>query len=405
MTLANQRANTNVLVVESQAMGMIGVIRSLGMAGYCVHAVAEHADALGLHSKYATHSQTHPKYGHRDFLPWLSNYVQVENISVVVPSEAFLHAITSIYDQISPLIPNAMPLAVWSRCMSKVATQAILEAAPQTRVHLPPGGVVKSGEPLPNALQLAGKSPPYFVKGDAGLGVGHTQAFVARCDSYDELVSCFQKQRERYRQLLWQVGVQGEKVCVSLWRHHGEIKAQSMALALHTYPHRAGTTCLRRTFWNEALLADAKLKCQSLEWEGVAYMEYLWHETTGDFWFVEINARYWAYLHLDLYAGKDFPRMQVDAVLGVVATDLAPPKREVVCRSAIPHEFSYLVSVLRDPELAKTRKMRSIAGFFLRFLDPFSKADLLYGGDRRLYWLALKAFVADLVRWRKPTRL
>ena len=55
-----QRSAFPVLVPEAHAIGMIAVIRSLGRAGYPVHAAASRPDALGLQSKFAAHAVHFP---------------------------------------------------------------------------------------------------------------------------------------------------------------------------------------------------------------------------------------------------------------------------------------------------------------------------------------------------------
>ena len=46
----NWRHDINILTPQAEAVGTIGVIRSLGSAGYCVHACSHDPKALGLRS-------------------------------------------------------------------------------------------------------------------------------------------------------------------------------------------------------------------------------------------------------------------------------------------------------------------------------------------------------------------
>jgi predicted ATP-grasp superfamily ATP-dependent carboligase len=389
------RASHAVLVCDVHALGMIGVARSLGMAGYEVHAISARADSLGLFSRHVRHRALHPNYNDAAFLPWLDSYVRQHHIAAIVPSEGFLLATASQYERYAPLFPDALPREVWQRCMSKTLTERQLEAADPSRAHLPPGGVLNDALPRPHAAQLAEVAAPYYLKGDSSKALGHDRSLVLRCANADELLAAIAQYAPQYSEMLWQGHVEGTKICVSLLRHEGEFLAENMAYTLHTFPHGGGVTALRRSFWHEKILEDARRKVEQLEWQGVAYVEYLWDETRDRFWFIEINARYWAYLHLDLFAGKDFPRLQLDAHFGAIQHDLGPPRRAVTCRNTIPGEISYLLSVLRDPALGTLRKLRSTAGFVLRFADPTIKADLLYGDDGGLYWRAWRGVLRD----------
>ncbi|MEX2648810.1 MAG: hypothetical protein WD673_07335, partial [Alphaproteobacteria bacterium] len=64
-----------VLVPQVDAIGMIGVVRSLGRAGYRVHACSASPSALGLRSRFAGDAVVHPPYDHPDFLAWSRTYV------------------------------------------------------------------------------------------------------------------------------------------------------------------------------------------------------------------------------------------------------------------------------------------------------------------------------------------
>lgn len=391
-----------VLVVDCQALGMIAVVRSLGRAGYKVHAVSSDRDALGFHSSFRSVEVCHPPYADASFLPWLQDYVQCNRIEAIIPSEAFLHAIRSEFEKYRSLIPDATSVSIWEVCLSKVATQHLLLESGVHNQHLPPGGIITSAVDGPDLAELGRHSGPFYLKADSGHGIGHTRATVVRCEDASSLLSQIELLRPSYHALLWQGFAPGMKVGVSLWRHRGAVKAESMVLGLHMHPHDGGMMSLRKTFWHEAILADAKQKMEQLGWQGVAMMEYKWNPATDEFWFIEINARYWGYLHLDLFAGKDFPRLQLDAHFGQVASDMGPPRGELYCRDTVPGEFLYLVSVLKDTKVSWRSKVWRMVVFGALFFHPTMKADLLFPADGSLYWRAWVRFLSDLVvaRWR-----
>lgn len=392
--------NHAVFVVECQALGMIGVIRSLGRAGYKVHAGSSDCDALGCHSSFRSVAVFHPPYASAAFLPWLDDYVHCNRIEAIVPSEAFLHAIQSEFEKYRSLIPDAVSVPIWEGCLSKVATQRKLLKFGAHGHHLPPGGIISSEVSGPNLSELSAHSGPFYLKADSGHGIGHNQATVTRCEDAPALIRQIEALRPRYDALLWQSFAPGKKVGVSLWRHKGRVMAESMVLGLHMHPHGGGMMSLRKTFWHEAILADAKRKLEQLEWQGVAMMEYKWDPTTDEFWFIEINARYWGYLHLDLFAGKDFPRLQLDAHFGQAATDMGPPRSELCCRDTVPGEVLYLVSLLKDVNVSWRSKVWQIVVFVALFFHPTMKADLLFPADRSLYWRAWLRFISKLITFR-----
>jgi hypothetical protein len=387
-----------ILVMDSQALGMVGVVRSLGKAGYRVHAASCQPGALGCASKFARASAQHPDYSSEQFLPWLRDYVDRHRIDAIVPSEAFLHAITSVYNEFRHLIPDAVPLDVWRRCLSKVESQRRLLEVDPRGIGLPPGGVVTTNGPLPSIEKINSIAKPYYLKADAGQGIDRDKAVIKRCMSARELQDAIAELQPHYRNVLWQGYATGQKVGVSIWRHQGEFMAENMTLGLHMEPHTGGMMSLRRTFWHDAILADAKSKMAALGWQGVAMMEYKWNPDTDEFWFIEINSRFWGYLHLDLYAGKDFPRLQMDGFFGRLERDCGPARHQVSCRNTVTGEIGYLVSLLKDRDVHSLTKLREFLLFCALFLHPTLRADLLFPGDRGLYWLAWRQYLFGTTR-------
>src|SRR5690242_20710985 len=99
------RSSLPVLVVDAQAMGSIAVIRSLGRAGYPVHACSSVWESLGLRSRYATSAAVCPEYNDAKFIPWLRQYVSQNNIRALVPSEGLLIALRPNFEEFAELIP------------------------------------------------------------------------------------------------------------------------------------------------------------------------------------------------------------------------------------------------------------------------------------------------------------
>ena len=77
-------------------------------------------------------------------------------------------------------------------------------------------------------------------------------------------------------------------------------------------------------------------------------VEYVWDEATDRFEIIEINPRFWQYLHLDLHAGADFPLMQARWFLDGVEPVQPPVRQGVGCRDVFPGEVAMLVSAARS---------------------------------------------------------
>ena len=79
------RTAHSILVPSAGATAGIGIIRSLGAAGYRVHAAAPASAALGLRSRYAAESVVHPPTASPQFAEWLPDYVNRWQIRMIMP--------------------------------------------------------------------------------------------------------------------------------------------------------------------------------------------------------------------------------------------------------------------------------------------------------------------------------
>src|SRR5688572_10724282 len=198
-----------VLVTEAYALGMIGVIRCLGQAGYLVHAVASDAGALGFHSRFAAASAVHPSYRDPAFVGWLRAYCQDNAIQAIVPSEGFLHALGSAYDEFRQRLPDANDSSVVKRCLSKVQVFEWLAARVATAGHHPVAGVVRTTEDIPSEASFAPLCKPIYVKVDAGFARDGFTAGVRKCGDAGEARKALSKALETHAAALWQSHVPG----------------------------------------------------------------------------------------------------------------------------------------------------------------------------------------------------
>jgi hypothetical protein len=393
--------NHDVMVADANAIAMIAVVRSLGRAGYRVHAVSDRVDALGFKSALAYKGAVHPACASPGFLAWLRQYVADHNIGAIVCSEEFFHSIGKNYDDFRHLLPDAPSDEVLERCLSKAEVWKRLCNRPDTSKFLPETGLFESERSVRAFAAAETESGLFYLKLDKQHGrYPGGESGVVRVANTRELQKAAISALQKYSTVSWQKHVQGSQVGVSLWRHNGKILAENMVLGLHLYPYYAGNMSLRKSWWHESILADARRKLEALDWSGVAMMEYIWNPDSDDFWFVELNPRFWGYLHLDLRCGKDFPKWQMDAHFGETPTiDLGPARQEAILRFS-PGEVIHLGSRVLSSEVTLRQKLASILEFAVLGFRVRIGADLWFESDKRLYFHSWIRFFREL-----PARL
>ncbi len=172
-----------------------------------------------------------------------------------------------------------------------------------------------------------------------------------------------------------------------------------------TAPRRSGARRSGASSWRR-WLADARLKLNALGWQGVGMFEYRWDASNGEFYLMELNGRFWGSLHLALFAGVDFPALLVACHLGR-DSKVVRQWSDVSSRYTFPREIEYVLSVLKDPKVPSSRKLRAVGEFFWLGFDPRVRGDLLYASDGSLYWRTVmrtaRTQLASLRRsWLQP---
>ncbi len=387
-----------VLVTDAHAMGSIGVIRSLGRAGYRVVACADRGDALGLQSRYAALSLTnpHPGSGATRFLTWLDETVARYRIAAIVPSESVLLALRSEFAKWKRFLPLSGSEAIVYAGMSKFDLFQRFAAAGQT-AHLPPFLLLEDGDPLPSAGQLADLGTPLFIKVDAAHARADAESQVIRSETVREARRHLDELRALHKRVLLQGYVHGSGYGAFLLRWNDEVLARFMHKRLHEVPHTGGASSYRRAWWDPRIMDDAERRASLLGWQGVAMFEYRMDPATKRFNLLELNGRFWGSLHLALYAGVDFPRLLLDAFFGKpqLAGEFRGGTR---CRWTFPRDVEYLWSYVRDPRISLLARCGAVGEFLLLSAHPGVRSDLNFPGDRALYW---KAIGESIRRWRQ----
>jgi hypothetical protein len=392
--------DVNVMVTHAHAIGNTAVARSLGRAGYRVHALTDVADAVVLRSRFVAVPVVTPAYGDPDFAAWILEYVQRHDIRAIIPSEGFLVATRAVFNELRRFLPLPEDWAVVEQSFSKTRyfDAFLRHEDARLREHIPPSLVAWRGEAMPTEERIAALGSPLYVKADEVLDDSGRSGGVFRCETPQQALEVVRQRLLTHRGILVQGPVPGVKATYNVCLNGGKLLAESMALALHEAPHSGGLTVLRRTWWHDGIREDALRRLEAMRWDGVAMMEYKWDEASQRFGFIEANTRFWAALHLDLFAGADFPRIQLEAFLGQATRAVVRPSRYVTCRYTVPGDTSWLLSSLRDPAVPIGTKARRLAQFTAMFLDPRVKSDLLFPGDRALYWREWLRFLRQLGR-------
>jgi hypothetical protein len=379
------RRSHAILVPSAHSTAAIGVIRSLGAAGYRVHAAAANDDALGLKSRFAERGVVHPPIASDEFDAWFCDYIACNSIEMISPG-GFDVGASPVFEEYRDRFTTSTEHDVITATRSKYALfERLLDGAEAQREHLPPSLLVDFDRGLPSHNELVALGRPIFIKLDSSEARKTASSEVIKLADPAAAEAALEQLSSQYRRALVQGFVPGRGAGAFLLRWNGRVIARMMHLRLHEMPHTGGASSLRVSWWHDAMMRDAEAKLGAINWQGVAMVEYRWDQVQDAFYLMEMNLRFWGSLHLALFAGVDFPRLLADAFFGQPPNRIVEGRVGVVCRNTIPFEIGYLVSLWRDPQVSAMRKLYSLLEAAWLSLDPRVRNDMLYPGDRMLY--------------------
>jgi hypothetical protein len=387
-----------ILVVDANAMGSLACIRSLGRAGHRVIATSEHDAAIGFGSRYADACLIQPPYSPATpFIDWLDRIIEQNSVDCIIPTEGLLLAIRPWLSRYQHLLPIAQNEDEMYRAFSKFDLFSSF-LSPDTSAglgaNLPPTALI-----TPSAISLdvlKNYAGPYYLKADGCHARNGAESLVMRLPTLEKTASVIPEQLRQYSRFIVQSHVKGQGVGVFFLRWNGNIRARFMHRRLHEVPWEGGISSLRSAWWHENIYQDALKRIEHLNWDGVSMLEYRWDPSSDAFFLMELNARFWGSLHLALHSGVDFPKLLVSA-WGNETFPIPEPKMGVNCRLTFPKEVEYVISRVRSPNLSLWEKIWSVLEFGILSLDPRVKADLLFPGDKKLYWRSISATVKKLL--------
>lgn len=309
-----------VLISDAKQRKSLAVIRSLGKAGFLVTPFENERLAPGLWSRYASKCF---KIGKResalDAILREENkskfagavYIAMEENDILELSEREAQA----SNLLRFLIPDSMSLQV---ALSKYLT---IEYASTLGIKVPWSAAFESPSSLFDKLsdlREEGIFENFLIKperssGSRGLVYLDNPMIIIDMNFLEELWS-------RYGTLVLQERVPSGGVSVGvslLLDQNSNLKAISSHKRIHSYPVSGGPSTFRETYSSNSLEESSMRLMKSLNWKGIAMVEWLIHPVTNEPYLIEINPRFWGSLELAIRSGVDFPTIYANLCLGI----------------------------------------------------------------------------------------
>ena len=359
--------NEYAIVTDGLWRKSVSAIRSLGKKNIKVIVTGDTLLSTGMWSRYCykkekiSNVKDFPKKYEEKFLQIMK---KCHRKPVIFPMEESTilwcsQNIDKIKDYCYILLPplNSMEIAL-SKSLTVKAAQRIGINCPKTFFPKNSGELKKmiKESNLPDYV-----IKPYHGSGSAGLIYGSESSNIDLDDHWN-----------KYGELILQERIpsNGEGVGVSIImdKNH-EVKGYFAHKRIEQYPNSGGPSTQRIGIKNPKLVEESIRLLKSLDWVGIAMVEWKYNPNTKEYVLMEINPRFWGSLELAVRSGVDFPYIYYQLAKGRYFNAITEYRTDYNCRWLLPGD------VLRYITKKNRESLKEFCRGILKYSEEWDKND------------------------------
>lgn len=346
-----------VFLTDGHYKHSLAALRSLNAKGIEVDVGSPRPDSICFYSSAAhgRHILPNPQ-DHNEFVRALCKLDELRNYDAIVPvGYDSWSALVFCGQTLAPKValPSAEAFLIAS---SKVET---FKAARRLDIPTPESRVVSQTESIKDVISEF--SFPCVIK--PALGSGDARYAESKADA---ISTCATMLRVSKGPLIVQEYAPGWGVGFFGLFDSGELRARFMHRRIREFPTAGGPSTCAESFFHEDIEGYGIKILQSLNWNGVAMVEFKYDNKRGEPKLIEINPKFWGSLDLAIAAGVDFPHLYVQ----LVVSGKAPLTNHY--RMGLRYQWPFpddLRCVLSNPRFA--------AVFIKDLIDPRTRKNIL----------------------------
>jgi predicted ATP-grasp superfamily ATP-dependent carboligase len=297
--------NSEVFITDGHWRKSLAAVRALGKKGIKVTVGESTSLATAAFSRYRNKAVVYPSpfFSPPDFVDFLRRELSRHSYRMLLPMEdETLTLIAEHHQEFSRL--TYLPVVPAKKLQSAQSKNNVLKTAARQGIPIPKTCFINSIsdlETLKNSFTYPVVIKPTMSSG--ALGVTYPQ-------SPAELMKHYLSVHKRYPYPMIQEYIprEGPGYGASfLMDEQGRVKASFVHKRLREYPVTGGASTLRESARHDDIRDMALALLKTLDWFGVAMVEFKIDPRDGIPKLMEINPRFWGSLHLAIEAGVNFP--------------------------------------------------------------------------------------------------
>jgi predicted ATP-grasp superfamily ATP-dependent carboligase/protein-tyrosine-phosphatase len=369
----------SVLVLDGDMVSALTIARSLFRQGIRVDIASQQQGVVAAYSRAVSscHCYPDPLTQEDSFLAWLEQHLAAQYYDLVIPvTERTL----------VPISHNRARFADYTIAMAEQSgLEVVLDKARTVSLANELGIPVPASINVHTLEELAAVEPsltyPVVIKPARSVGrSGHisTQVKVDYAFSGEQLLTNV-RHALHFGPVILQEYVQGDGVGVEILASQGEVIYAFEHQRLHEVPLTGGGSTLRKSIALDPVLLDAARRLMAaLHWQGVAMVEFKYDRSSGRYFLMEINGRFWGSLPLAAASGADFPAMLFNLLVNGQARFPQGYRQGIYCRRLTSDTHWYELALRRaaPPQLDVIPSGRQMLKDLLLVFSPRHRFDV-----------------------------
>lgn len=301
-----------VFVLNSHAKHGLVAIRKLAARGLDVTAGSSNHVNAATFSRCVTRSVAYPEPSADPdgFVDAIESELARNDYDMVLPiNEATVDVVVRNAERFEPY--TTVPFLPYERLLVGLDKRRTIDAAREAGIPHP--ATYCSDE---HSIEHVESELGYPVVVKPPIGEGRRGISV--CDTRDELERAAREGEATHGTVIYQEYIPngGERGVYTLYDCDGELTGLTVQRRLRSRPPDGGASTYRETIEDPELVALASRLLESIDWRGLAMVEFRYDDRTGEPKLIEINPRLWGSLSLSTYAGVDFPYLLYRLAIG-----------------------------------------------------------------------------------------
>jgi predicted ATP-grasp superfamily ATP-dependent carboligase len=317
-----------VFITDADYKHTLGAVRTLGKRGIYVIAGSSSKRSQSFYSNYCKKRVVYPDPRKEEgFINFMLNYVKNNEIDVLLPIGYLTTTVLSKHkDKFAPYV--RIPIANYDSMKIASDKYKTMEFAKNLGVEIPE--MFDANDKI--------ETFPVVIKGLKESGR------IRYANSFEELSEL------KTEESIVQEYIPGEGYGFFALFNKGKVRAIFMHKRVREYPITGGPSTVAESIYDEKIKEPGLKLLESLNWHGVAMVEFKKDFRDGKFKLMEINPKFWGSLDLATASGVDFPYLTVKMAVDGDVEPVFEYETGIKFRWLFPDDFLHL---LAKPSSAK----------------------------------------------------